>query len=315
MNIEPKKHPIFDGIEMGMGTWAWGDRYYWGYGQHYHRDDIHAAFRYAVEKGIIFFDTAEAYGMGQSETMLGEFAREAGKTIRIASKFFPFPWRLNKRALLRALRGSLKRLGIDKLSLYQMHHPYPPVNIRIWMNAMGEALEAGLVEAIGVSNYDRSQMQEAYDALTAEGLQLASNQVEFHLLSRRAEKDGLIQHCQELGITVIAYSPLASGVLPGKYSAEHLPSGFRNGRYNRHVLTEIKPLLDVLKKIGADHAGKSAGQVAINWTICKGTLPIPGGKNLQQVGQNFDSTGWRLTDEEVERLDAISDKVLAVLGW
>ena len=309
------RHPVFAGVEMGIGTWAWGDRYFWGYGQNYNQSDIRDAFSCAVNNGITFFDTAEVYGIGQSETMLGQFCKQVDVPIQVASKCFPFPWRLNRRALHRALKGSLKRLGMDKLDLYQMHFPYPPVNIRTWMSGMAEAVHAGWIGAVGVSNYNRAQTQLAYDALAAEGIPLASNQMEYHLLNRKIEKDGLLQHCLDLGVTVIAYSPLASGILTGKYSAQNLPGGFRSGRYNHRSLSIIKPLVDLLVKIGADHAGKSAAQVAINWTICKGTVPIPGGKSLQQVEQNIGALGWRLTDEEVDRLDQASDRVLKTLGW
>jgi aryl-alcohol dehydrogenase-like predicted oxidoreductase len=181
------------------------------------------------------------------------------------------------------------------------------------MDAMAEAQQAGLVEAIGVSNYDRGQTQRAYDTLQREGLHLAANQVEYHLLDRHIETSGLLQQCRDMGVKIIAYSPLAQGVLSGKYTAENLPPGFRGQKYNRKTLEAAKPLIGLMKKIGADHGSKNAAQVAINWCICKGTLPIPGAKNLQQAEQNCAAAGWRLTEAEMEQLDEISTRVLKEL--
>jgi aryl-alcohol dehydrogenase-like predicted oxidoreductase len=275
--------------------------------------DLRAVFESSIAAGIRLFDTAEIYGQGQSEIILGQFLKQIQEPVFVATKFMPFPWRLSRQTLLGALKGSLKRLGLAQVDLYQIHQPLPPVNIETWMEGLAEAVQAGLTRAVGVSNYDRGQMQRAYDRLTREGLPLASNQVEFHLLNRKVEKDGLVRQCQELGVTLIAYSPLAMGVLSGKYSTENLPTGIRAGRYNRRYLEKVQPLINLAKKIGADHAGKTCAQVAINWTICKGTLPIPGAKSLRQAEQNAGARGWSLSEDEVGQLDEMSDRVCAEL--
>jgi len=163
---------------------------------------------------------------------------------------------------------------------------------------------------VGVSNYDRGLMQRAHDHLVSEGIGLASNQVEYHLLNRDVEKNGLLKHCAELGTRLIAYSPLGSGILTGKYTPENPPRGIRGSRYNSRYLAQVQPLLKLLGKIGNDVGGKSAGQVAINWLICKGTLPIPGVKSAQQAIQNAGAAGWRLSDDQVAALDEMSDAVL-----
>ena len=309
MEDEVKRHPVFEGIEIGVGCWQWGERFYWGYGLDYRDADIQQAFETLVAAGARFFDTAEIYGSGHSERLLGQFLKTCPEPVRVATKFMPYPWRLGRGALLRALRGSLGRLGRSKVELYQMHQPNPPVRIETWMDAMTEAYQAGMIEAIGVSNYDRSQTQRAFDALTRAGIPLASNQVEYSLLNRKVEKNGLIQHCRELGVTVIAYSPMAKGVLTGKYSARNPLPGFRAATYTHGLLVKVQPLLNQLKKIGADHGGKTAGQVALNWTICKGTIPIPGVKNQAQAEQNMAAAGWRLTESEVALLDDLSDRI------
>lgn len=309
MNAETGQQSILQGIEMGVGTWSWGDRLMWGYGRGYSDQDIRQAFDVSVMAGLRLFDTAEVYGQGRSEQLLGEFLKTSDQTLYVATKFMPYPWRLSRGALLRALKGSLKRLGLAQVDLYQIHQALPPVTPETWMNAMTEATHAGLTREVGVSNYDRGWTQRAYDALAREGLHLASNQVEYSLINRKIEKNGLLKQCQELGVRLIAYSPLGMGLLTGKYTPEQPPSGLRGTRYNRAFLERMIPLLTLMKRIGSDHAGKTPAQVAINWTICKGTLPIPGAKNIAQAEQNAGAVTWRLTDEEVSALDEASDKL------
>ncbi len=309
-DLSASVNPVFDRQELGVGTWAWGDRLFWGYHQGYGEKEVQEAFNASLQAGLTFFDTAEVYGQGQSEKLLGKFIREAGRPVVVATKFTPFPWRLTGKALARALKASLARLGLPKVDLYQVHSPLPPIKTETWMDAMAEVCQAGLTDSIGVSNYDKKLTQRCCDALQREGLRLAANQVEYHLLNRRIEKDGLLQQCQELGVKIIAYSPLAQGVLTGKFTSENPPRGFRGQKYNRKYLDQVKPLIALLKKIGVDHEGKSVGQVALNWCICKGTLPIPGAKTAGQAEQNAGAVGWRLAEQEVNLLDETSDQVL-----
>ena len=303
------RHSVLEGVEFGIGTWAWGDRLFWGFGQNYQEKDIREAFDYCIQAGLTFFDTAEIYGQGRSESFLGEFLKTTSQPVKIATKFAPYPWRLGRGALLKALRNSLKRLGLVKVDLYQMHFPIPFLKIETWMEAMAEAYQNGLVSAVGVSNYDRSQTQRAFDALTRLGVNLASNQLEYHLLNRTIEKNGLLAQCKDLGVAVIAYSPLAQGALTGKYTADNPPQGMRSGHYNRKYLAQIQPLIAQLKKIGAAHAGKTPAQISLNWVIRKGAIPIPGAKNIDQAEMNAGALGWALSDEEVQQLDEISDRV------
>ncbi len=298
-------------IEIGIGTWAWGDRIFWGYGQGYNDEDLKEVFRYCCQAGFDFFDTAEIYGQGRSEKLLGKFMAESGESMRIATKFMPLPWRLGATALLKALSASLARLEVERVDLYQVHWPYPPVRIETWMAAMAEAVQRGQTLAVGVSNYDRSQMQRAFESLSRLGVRLASNQVEYHLLNRKIEKNGLLNCCRDLGVRLIAYSPLAQGALTDKYNPANPMRGFRESRYNRRFLERIQPLIQKMRQIGARHEGKTVSQVAINWVICKGALPIPGIKTLRQAQENLGAAGWRLTDDEVAELDVLSDRVLS----
>jgi aryl-alcohol dehydrogenase-like predicted oxidoreductase len=290
---------------LGIGTWAWGDAFFWQYGTDHSDADIEMALQASLAYGINFFDTAEVYGRGRSERLLGRYARQAGWPVVIATKFFPFPWRLRKKPLLKALRGSLERLGTDSVDLYQIHWPFPPVSIDTWMDALADAVEAGLVRAVGVSNYNVEQTQRAHAALARRGIPLASNQVEYSLWRRKPETSGLLEVCRQLGATVIAYSPLAQGLLTGKYTPQNPPPGVRGRRYGRS-LAKVQPLVALLREIGAAHGGKTPAQVALNWTICKGAVPIPGAKNARQAMDNAGALGWRLSPDQIQALDRAS---------
>lgn len=298
---------------LGIGAWAWGDRLYWGYGRDYAEDDLRASFEICLEAGVNFFDSAESYARGRSERLLGEFVRsvpagEAGRPV-VATKFMPYPWRLAKAQLLQALRGSLKRLGLERVDLYQVHWPFPPIPIETWMEAMAEAVEAGLARAVGVSNFSPAQMRLAHAALVRRGIPLASNQVEYNLLNRRIERNGLLALCRQLGVTLIAYSPLAQGVLTGKYTPRQPLSGPRALRYRADLLARTQPLIRLMQEIGRQHGGKSPAQVALNWTICKGAVPIAGVKNARQARENLGALGWRLAETEVQALEQAADSI------
>jgi aryl-alcohol dehydrogenase-like predicted oxidoreductase len=290
---------------LGVGTWAWGARLMWGYGRGGYTDaDLQAAFDASLAAGINFFDTAEVYGDGRAERLLGRFVRASGQPVVIATKFMPYPWRLQRGLLMRSLRSSLDRLGVKSADLYQIHWPFPPLPIETWADALADAVEAGLTHAVGVSNYSLAQMQRAHQALARRGVVLASNQVEYSLLHRAPERNGLLATCRELGVTLIAYSPLAMGMLTGKYTPDNPPPGVRGRRYGRQLLARIQPLIALMREIGQAHGDKTPAQVALNWVICKGALPIPGAKNARQAEQNVGALGWHLADDEVAALDA-----------
>jgi aryl-alcohol dehydrogenase-like predicted oxidoreductase len=292
---------------LGIGAWAWGDKFFWGFGSGYGDADCKAAFDTSIAAGINFFDTAEIYGSGHSERDLGQFVRESNQQVVVATKFFPYPWRLRRANFLPALRASLKRLGLARVDLYQIHQALPPVAIETWVDALGEAVKAGLTRAAGVSNYNAEQTRRAYDVLAKRGVPLASNQVKYSLLDRHIERDGTMQTCRELGVTVIAYSPIEMGLLTGKYTAQNQPRGARGFRYRRQYLDQIQPVIAWLREIGAAHDGKTPSQVALNWTMCKGAVPIPGAKNARQAQENIGALGWRLTEAEIAAIDAAGE--------
>ena len=297
-------------IEMGLGAWQWGDRLVWQYGQGYGAEDVKLAFDTSVNEGIRFVDTAEVYGNGQSERLLGQFVQNTDTPILVATKFFPWPWRFLKNALPRALKGSLARLGVESVDLYQVHWPSVAMSTDTLMEGLAECVKSGMTRTVGVSNFGQTRMLAAYSALARHNVPLASNQVHYSLLSRAVEKNGTLARCKELGIRLIAYSPLEKGLLSGKYSPDNPPPGTRGGNY-ANMLPKIQPLIKALTQIGQDHGGKSSAQVSLNWLICKGALPIPGAKNSEQARQNAGALGWRLTEAEVARLDELSDPIEA----
>lgn len=291
---------------LGVGTWQWGDRMLWGFGRGYSEDDVRQAFEVSVEAGLDFYDTAEVYGFGRSEKLLGKFARTTSGPLITATKFFPFPWRLSRKRLAAALRRSLKRLGMTRVDLYQMHWPFPGVSIESWMGAMADCFDDGLIRAVGVSNYNAEQTKRAHAALADRGIPLASNQIPYSMLHRHPERNQLLETCQKLNVTVIAYSPLEQGLLTGKYTPGHPPPGVRGRRLKPGYLENLTPVIGLMREIGSGYDDKSPAQVALNWVMCKGAVPIPGAKNSRQARENAGALGWRLSEGEVEALDKAS---------
>lgn len=292
---------------VGVGTWAWGDRFMWGYGGDSFNDaDIREAFDVSLENGANWFDTAEVYGLGKSEEFLGKFLSSTSKDVRVATKFMPYPWRFFKQSMFRSLKNSLKRLQLDQVDLYQIHTPLGWWRKPKYVSTLAEVVKAGLTRAVGVSNFDTENTRLVKETLEAEGVHLASNQVEYSLFDRSIEKNGLLDYCIENDITIIAYSPLAKGMATGKYGPDNPPPGPRKRMYPQEKLLQYQPLISLLKEIGTGHE-KTPAQVALNWTICKGTVPIPGAKNAKQAAENLGAMGWRLAPEEVVALDNASN--------
>lgn len=174
------------------------------------------------------------------------------------------------------------------------------------MEAMVSCLRSGMCKAIGVSNFGQADMLRAYSTLSRYSVQLAANQVHYSLLRRQVERDGLLARCKELGIRLIAYSPLEMGLLTGKYGPGKPPPGVRAFRY-AGVISKIGPLLNAMTDVGQAHGGKSNAQVALNWLMAKGALPIPGAKTEAQAQENAGALGWSLTEDEVALLDGASE--------
>ena len=295
---------------LGVGTWAWGDKGTWGmggYDQSLTEASIRDAWQASIEAGVVLFDSAEVYGNGESERIIGRLlANDPGARDRvvIATKFMPSPWKLNVHAaLLAAARHSLERLGIESIDLYQIHGPISLRSHDVMAEALAAAHAEGLVRAVGVSNYSAKETRAVDGALRRRGLRLASNQVEFSLLRTMPMRVGLLDCCRELGVVPLAYSPLGQGRLTGKYSASNPPPGGRT--FSAHPMAEVDAVVAELRRLGEAH-DRTPSQVALAWIIAKGAVPIPGAKNRGQAEQNAGALGWRMSDDELARLDGAS---------
>ena len=173
---------------------------------------------------------------------------------------------------------------------------------------IADAYDEGVIGAVGLSNYGPKQLRKIHKYMSARGVPISTLQVQYHLLSRFPELNGTKETCDELGIKLIAYSPLALGLLTGKYSVENPPPGIRGVAY-KGVLPPLPTLLETMREVGDAHGGKTLPQVAINWCMCKDTVPIPGAKNMRQLEDNLGSLGWRLSASEIEELDRAAVKV------
>ena len=296
---------------MGVGAMVWGDpkglaRLHpaqTAYGGAHGIEEERRAVEVSIEAGVNLFDTAAMYSMGAAEYRLGELVR--GRDVLIATKY-PSGFSFKVEDFPKELEVSLERLGRDSIDLYQHHYPNAKISIPRLMDQLANAVEAGKVKAVGVSNYSVEQMREAHAALAKHGIPLASNQVEYSLLKRKPEVDGILDACRELGITLMAYSPLAGGLLTGKYSAQNRPGGFFRRilpQYNRKTLDAIQPVIKLLREIGEKYS-KTPSQVALRWLIENPiVLPIPGAKNGKQAADNAETLKFSLTAEEVESLN------------
>lgn len=295
---------------LGVGAMTWGDPQGFArvnpatlaYGGAHGYAEEKAALEASIAAGVTLFDTAAIYSNGASERRLGELAR--GRDVIIASKF-PGTFFFRTKNMPKELDASLARLGRTSVDLYQHHFPARSVAIPQLMDLLADAVAAGKIKAVGVSNYSAEQMRIAHAALARRGVPLASNQVEYSLLHRQPEVNGVLDACRELGVTLIAYTPLAMGALTGKYSAAARPSGLRRllPSFNRKHMEAVQPVVALLREIG-DRYGKSPGQVALRWLIENPlVLPIPGAKNGTQASSNAGALTFSLAPEEIEVLN------------
>jgi aryl-alcohol dehydrogenase-like predicted oxidoreductase len=274
-----------DGIgqvsRIGLGTWQFGSRE-WGYGEAYASGQAGEIVRRARELGITFFDTAEIYGFGRSERILGEALGDERAEVVIASKIFPvapFPAVVRQR-----WAGSAKRLGLQRIPLYQIHQPNPLVHDSVTMPGMRGLLDDGGIGAVGVSNYPLARWRAADDAL---GRPVVSNQVKFSL-AHAGPLDDLVPFAEREDRLVIAYSPLAQGLLGGRYGADNRPGGVRaaNPLFGTENLRRIEPLMATLREVAAAHDARPA-QIALAWLLgLPRVVVIPGASSVEQVEFN-----------------------------
>ena len=286
---------------IGIGTWQVGEI---SWGQDVKEEESIDAILRAHELGVNFIDTAEAYGGGHSEEIVGKAIKKLDREeVVLATKVVGGHLRYND--VIKACEGSLKRLGLKEIDVYQVHWPDPwdQVPLRHTMKAMEDLYKQGKIRAVAVSNFAVRDLEEARSLLSS--TDIISDQVRYNMLQRDVEEE-VIPYCRKEGIAIIAWSPLAQGALTGKYTLENKPSDeirSRNKVFTDSNLRQASKLITVLRNI-ADSRNKTIAQVAINWLIMQpGVIPIPGAKNPVQAEQNAGATGWKLTKQELAKIE------------
>ncbi len=285
---------------VGLGTWQFGEPG-WGWGRVLDLEGAQHIIHRALDLGINFFDTASVYGNGRSEEILGEALRGREGDALVATKVPP---PLAPDRVKWALERSLRRLGMDSVELYQLHAPDNRVPIEQTMEALRQALDTGQVQQVGVSNFGTSQWQRAEAAL---GRPVISNQVEYHLLERRRE-ERLVPYARQQGRVIIAYSPLAQGLLSGKYGRNNVPQDLRTtyGVFNRDNMRRAPAVVDALREVGQRY-GASPAQVALAWLLRQANvMVIPGARSVEQLEANAAAADLELSQEDAQRIDRAS---------
>jgi pyridoxine 4-dehydrogenase len=303
---------------IGVGTWAWGNQLLWAYDPAAD-GELETTFREAVAGGLSFFDTADSYGTGRfngrSEALLGRFASALPAAERdrlcLATKLAPFPWRLGRRGFDRAVIASTRRLGgrIDRVQLHWSTSRYAPWQDGPLLQGLADRLLSSEIAQLGLSNIGPRRLRQLHGQLAASGVKIASLQVQLSLLARQAlVPGGVADVCRELGVELIAYSPLALGLLARPDPLQALPSsGPRRWLFQR-LGPMLGPLLRLMEELAAPREAPLAA-VALNWCRAHGAMPIPGLRRPEQVELALQALRWRLEPAECEALDAMAASI------
>ncbi|MDX1805902.1 MAG: aldo/keto reductase [Paenisporosarcina sp.] len=306
---------------LGLGTWQFSKGTgvvgkFWGSLDDQLTEDI---IKTSLDGGINWFDTAEVYGGGESEKILAKALNNIGATAldaRIATKWWPLFRTAN--SITRTINTRKEALENRPIDLYQIHQPYSLSSVDKQIQAMIELVENGHIKHVGVSNFSAAAMVNSHRILTENGLTLASNQVKYSLLDRRIEENGTLDRAKDLGISIIAYSPLEQGLLTGKFHDN--PALIRDAKGPRKLqrkfkedgLAESKPLISLLDAIGEKY-NVSASQVALNWTIQyhgETVFAIPGATKVHHAQDNVGALTFKLDASELEEISRTSWKVI-----
>jgi aryl-alcohol dehydrogenase-like predicted oxidoreductase len=279
------------------------------------QEEKNAIITAALDGGINWFDTAEMYGAGVSERSLATALKAAGKSdkdVIVATKWFPL-FR-TARNIPHSIEDRLRFLDGFSIANYMVHQPISFSSPEAEMNAMADLVEAGKIRSVGVSNFNPTRMRRAYAALAKRGLPLAVNQVRYSLLSREIETNGVLETARELGVTITAYTPLARGLLSGKYHKNpdllSRMSGWRKASMQRN-LERCRPLINAMDEIATKYEATIA-QVALNWLINFNgeiVVTIPGATKVHQAEESAGAMKFRLSDDEMTRLDDVSRRL------
>jgi aryl-alcohol dehydrogenase-like predicted oxidoreductase len=294
--------------KIGLGTFQFGSPE-WGYGESYAEKEANAIVRRALELGVTLFDTAEIYGSGRSEEILGRALGKNRELVFLATKIFPVvpsAFVVKQRA-----SASASRIGTSHLELYQVHFPNPLVSDRTLMRGMRSLQRAGVIGEVGVSNYSLARWHAAEEAL---GSRVLSNQVEYSLVNRSPERE-LLPFAESHDHVVIAFSPLAMGLLSGKYHGTTSPVNrmrASNPLFQPEGLARTSQLIRVLRDV-ADAHSSSPAQIALAWVIhSPAVVAIPGASSVGQLENNVAAAEIKLADDEYLALREASERLSPV---
>ena len=289
-----------------MGAWAWGND--GTFGEKLTAEDLRPVFDAAMRAGLNLWDTAYAYGMGNSEKILGEFLKDYPReSVIISDKFTPQCAESDaENAVIELYEKSAKLLGTDETDIYWIHNP---VGAPEWIRKLIPLAKSGKIGRIGLSNHNLAEIKEAAAILEAEGLKISAIQNHYSLLNRSSETSGILDYCKENGITFYAYMVLEQGALSGKYDTAHpFPADSDRGAVYNPMLPKLEKLNACLKEIAEAH-GVAAAQVPVAWAISKGTLPIIGVTKVYQVEDAAKAAALTLSEEEITRMEQLADEM------
>ena len=294
--------------KIALGTWAWGTGAFGGdvvFGSKTDVETLKPVFEAAMKAGLNLWDTATAYGMGESEKILGQLTSEyERKDVEISTKFTPQIAEIFENSVEKMALASMERMGIDYIDMYWIHNP---MDVERWTPGLIPLLKSGKVKRVGVSNHNIAEIRRANEILAEEGFKVSAVQNHFSLLYRSSEKGGVLDYCKENGIEFWAYMVLEQGALSGKYNKENpLPAESDRGKKYNPVLEQLEALTNEMTTIGKKY-GASCSQIGIAWAIAKGTQPIIGATKERHVIEAAEAAKIQLTSEEVARLEALAD--------
>ena len=294
--------------KIALGTWAWGAGAFGGdsvFGSKTDENNLKPVFDAAMAAGLKLWDTATAYGMGESERILGMLA--AGykrEDVLISTKFTPQMAEMFGNDVSRMAEASIERMGIGYIDMYWIHNP---MDVERWTPGLIPLLQSGKVRRVGVSNHNIKEIRRANEILGQAGFKVSAVQNHFSLLYRSSEKGGVLDYCKENGIEFWAYMVLEQGALSGKYDTQNpLPEDSDRGRKYNPILPQLEALTAAMKALGEKY-NASVSQIGIAWAVTKGTMPIIGATKVHHVLEAADAAKIVLTAEEISRLEALAD--------
>ncbi len=295
--------------KIALGTWSWGSGVAGGdqvFGNHLTTEELKPVFDAAIKAGLNLWDTAAVYGMGSSETILGEFVRQYPREeLILSTKFTPQIASNSTNAMEEMFEASCERLGTDYIDVYWIHNP---TDAPKWVSSLIPLLKSGKVKSVGVSNHNLAQIKEADAILAKEGYKISAVQNHYSLLYRSSEKAGILDYSKENGIDFYAYMVLEQGALTGRYNTNNpLPAGSGRAETYNKLLPELEQLINVMKEIG-DSKNASVSQIAMAWAIAKGALPLIGVTKPKYVEEAAQAVTITLSNEEVSRLETAAEK-------